>query len=154
MSATPTRRRAGWPWLLLIAGLVVIVVVGGRPSDPTPFDPTSTDPTGTRALVLLLEELGADVTVTDRVPVDDLDEPTIAVLRDRAQLDEQQAVDLDAALTAGATVVVTDPFSALTPPLAMLVSALFEGKTWGVFALGGVALVLAGQALLLRARKA
>lgn len=44
--------------------------------------------------------------------------------------------------------------SALTPPLAMLVSALFEGKNWGVFALGGVALVLAGQALLLRARKA
>jgi drug/metabolite transporter (DMT)-like permease len=44
--------------------------------------------------------------------------------------------------------------SALTPPLAMLVSTLFEGKTWGVFALGGVALVLAGQVLLLRARKA
>lgn len=44
--------------------------------------------------------------------------------------------------------------SALTPPLAMLVSALFEGKSWGLFALGGVALVLAGQVLLLRARKA
>jgi drug/metabolite transporter (DMT)-like permease len=44
--------------------------------------------------------------------------------------------------------------SALTPPLAMLVSALFEGKTWGVFALGGVALVLAGQFLLLRSRRA
>ncbi len=44
--------------------------------------------------------------------------------------------------------------SALTPPLAMLVSALLEGKSWGVFALSGVALVLAGQVLLLRARKA
>lgn len=44
--------------------------------------------------------------------------------------------------------------SALTPPLAMLVSAMFEGKSWGLFALGGVALVLAGQVLLLRARKA
>jgi drug/metabolite transporter (DMT)-like permease len=43
--------------------------------------------------------------------------------------------------------------SALTPPLAMLVSAVFEGKSWGVFALGGVALVLAGQFLLLRSRK-
>lgn len=42
--------------------------------------------------------------------------------------------------------------SALTPPLAMLVSTLFEGKTWHVFALGGVALVLAGQVLLLRAK--
>ncbi len=44
--------------------------------------------------------------------------------------------------------------SALTPPLAMLVSALFEGKTWGMFALGGVVLVLAGQVLLLRSKKA
>ncbi len=44
--------------------------------------------------------------------------------------------------------------SALTPPLAMFVSALFEGKTWGLFALGGVVLVLAGQVLLLRSKKA
>lgn len=44
--------------------------------------------------------------------------------------------------------------SALTPPLAMFVSALFEGKTWGFFALGGVVLVLAGQVLLLRSKKA
>jgi drug/metabolite transporter (DMT)-like permease len=44
--------------------------------------------------------------------------------------------------------------SALTPPLAMLVSSLFEAKTWGVLALGGVALVLGGQWLLLRTRRA
>lgn len=44
--------------------------------------------------------------------------------------------------------------SALTPPVAMTVSALFEGKSWGMLALGGVALVLLGQVLLLRARKA
>ncbi|MBL8538410.1 MAG: EamA family transporter [Hyphomonadaceae bacterium] len=44
--------------------------------------------------------------------------------------------------------------SALTPPVAMLVSALFEGKSWGLLALGGVGLVLAGQALLLRSRRA
>jgi drug/metabolite transporter (DMT)-like permease len=42
--------------------------------------------------------------------------------------------------------------SALTPPLAMLVSSVFEAKTWGVFALLGVALVLAGQVVLLRAK--
>lgn len=42
--------------------------------------------------------------------------------------------------------------SALTPPVAMLVSAQLEGKTWGMLALGGVALVLAGQVLLLRAK--
>ena len=44
--------------------------------------------------------------------------------------------------------------SALTPPLAMFVSALFEDKSWGVFALGGVVLVLAGQVLLLRSKRA
>lgn len=44
--------------------------------------------------------------------------------------------------------------SALTPPLAMLVSAMLEGKSWGLFALGGVVLVLAGQVLLLRSKRA
>ena len=43
--------------------------------------------------------------------------------------------------------------SALAPPVAMLVSTLFEAKTWGLLALGGVALVLAGQWLLLRAKR-
>jgi len=43
--------------------------------------------------------------------------------------------------------------SALTPPVAMTVSALFEGKSWGVLALAGVALVLAGQVLLLRSKQ-
>jgi drug/metabolite transporter (DMT)-like permease len=43
--------------------------------------------------------------------------------------------------------------SALVPPVAMVVSTLFEAKTWGIFALGGVALVLAGQWLLLRAKR-
>ncbi len=43
--------------------------------------------------------------------------------------------------------------SALTPPLAMLMSTLFEGKAWGPLALGGVVLVLIGQWLLLRVRK-
>lgn len=44
--------------------------------------------------------------------------------------------------------------AALTPPLAMLMSTLFEAKSWGPFALAGVALILAGQWLLLRARRA
>ncbi len=44
--------------------------------------------------------------------------------------------------------------AALTPPLAMLISSLFEGKTWGMLALGGIALVVAGQWLLLRAKRA
>ncbi len=43
--------------------------------------------------------------------------------------------------------------SALTPPIAMLVSVLFEGASFGLTALFGLALVLAGQVLLIRAPK-
>ena len=43
--------------------------------------------------------------------------------------------------------------AALTPAVAMLVSSVFEGKTWGPMAFGGLALVLLGQWLLLRARR-
>lgn len=44
--------------------------------------------------------------------------------------------------------------SALLPPVAMTVSSVFEAKTWGPMALGGVVLVLAGQVLLLRTKRA
>ncbi|MGH7018927.1 MAG: DMT family transporter [Brevundimonas sp.] len=43
--------------------------------------------------------------------------------------------------------------SALTPPIAMLVSVLFEGARFGVIAFVGLALVLAGQLFLIRAPK-
>ena len=43
--------------------------------------------------------------------------------------------------------------SALTPPVAMLVSVLFEGASFGWTALIGLALVLSGQFLLIRAPK-
>ncbi|HZV84628.1 MAG TPA: EamA family transporter [Brevundimonas sp.] len=43
--------------------------------------------------------------------------------------------------------------SALTPPIAMLVSVLFEGASFGWPALAGLVLVLSGQALLIRAPK-
>lgn len=43
--------------------------------------------------------------------------------------------------------------SALTPPIAMLVSVLFENARFGWPALAGLALVLAGQVLLIRAPK-
>lgn len=44
--------------------------------------------------------------------------------------------------------------SALTPPIALLASSLFEGKTWTPLALAGVATVVAGQVLLMRAKAA
>ena len=44
--------------------------------------------------------------------------------------------------------------SALTPPIAMLVSVVFEDASFGWSALAGLALVLGGQVLLIRAPKA
>ncbi|MBX7248058.1 MAG: EamA family transporter [Caulobacteraceae bacterium] len=43
--------------------------------------------------------------------------------------------------------------SALTPPLAMGISAMFEGARWGWEALAGLVLVVIGQYLLIRAPK-
>lgn len=43
--------------------------------------------------------------------------------------------------------------SALTPPTAMLASTIFEGVRWGPLALFGLAVVLAGQLLLIRSPK-
>jgi drug/metabolite transporter (DMT)-like permease len=43
--------------------------------------------------------------------------------------------------------------SALTPPIAMLVSVMFEGARFGWTALAGLLLVLSGQALLIKAPK-
>ncbi|MGZ8363271.1 MAG: DMT family transporter [Caulobacteraceae bacterium] len=43
--------------------------------------------------------------------------------------------------------------AALTPPTAMLISAIFEHAKWGLAALAGLALVIAGQVLLIKAQK-
>jgi len=43
--------------------------------------------------------------------------------------------------------------SALTPPVAMTISAVFEGARWGWEALAGLVLVVLGQLLLIRAPK-
>ncbi|HEY3814082.1 MAG TPA: DMT family transporter [Caulobacteraceae bacterium] len=44
--------------------------------------------------------------------------------------------------------------SAITPPIAMAISAVFEHARWGIEAAFGVALVVIGQVLLIRAKKA
>lgn len=49
--------------------------------------------------------------------------------------------------------VTASYISALTPPLAMTISTLFEGKRWSGTSLAGVTLVVLGQWLLLRTRK-
>lgn len=48
---------------------------------------------------------------------------------------------------------VASYIAALTPPAALAISSFTEGARWGLGALAGVALVLAGQALLIWRRK-
>ena len=65
----PRRSRARWAWVGggLALVLVTMLLFLGRPDVevPPPLSPTSEWPDGTKGLVLLLEAVGADVTVTD-----------------------------------------------------------------------------------------
>lgn len=101
---------------------IVIVAIGmfllarASPS-PDSFDPRSSRPDGTRALLLLLEQQGATVTVTRDVPDlstldgDDTSDRRVLVLDDR--LDGGQRSDLLDWVEAGGVLVVADPASTL-----------------------------------------
>jgi len=91
--------------LLLV---VVIGIVGSGADEGVPLDPDNSRPTGTRAVRLLIEELGAEVTVTENQPGD---ADVVVVLRDR--LLEESRERLLAFAADGATLVVADPSSPL-----------------------------------------
>ena len=57
---------------LVVAGLLLVAVAVGRPSDGGggPLDPEGTSPAGAKALVLLLEALGAEVELVEGAPPD------------------------------------------------------------------------------------
>ncbi len=107
------------PWLLVALALVLVVLVAGAPAseDGRAYDPDGTGDQGVKALRLLLEEFGADVTVTDDLGALDEVAPTegsVAVLFDD-RYDDVARTELQAWVASGGTLVVTDPFSALTP---------------------------------------
>lgn len=93
-------------------GVVGLLVLFGRPpGDGPPLDPRSSGPLGTRALVLLLEDLGADVDVTSDPPGADVD--VALVLAD--DLGDERRDEVRRFVTDGGTLVVTDPLSPLQP---------------------------------------
>lgn len=97
---------------MLVAVVVVGVVLIGAPAGPRPpLDPSSNDPLGTRALVLLVEELGAEVEVSDKAP--GAGDDVALVLDD--DLGEAGRDDVEAWVEAGGTLVVADPMSLLHP---------------------------------------
>jgi hypothetical protein len=64
------RLRRALPWVLVLAGLLAAALIGGRqPDEGAPLDPASPGPLGTKALVDVLGELGAEVSVADVPPV-------------------------------------------------------------------------------------
>jgi hypothetical protein len=99
-----------------VAGLTVLAVlaIGGGESD-VPLDPRSDDRLGTSAMVALAGELGADVTVDDRLPDTGDAGPDVIVLLADLLSDEQRVV-LDDWVDRGGRLVVTDPGSDYTPP--------------------------------------
>jgi hypothetical protein len=101
----------------LVAIVLALVVIGGGGAD-RPLDPGSDERLGTSALVELARDLGADVRTTSSFP--DLvgeDVPDVIVLfADR--LGNSQRTQLDAWIAAGGRLVVTDPVSEYTPPVA------------------------------------
>ncbi len=88
-----------------------VVLIGPPPREGPPLDPSSTGPLGTRALVLLLEGLGADVAVTGEPPTAAVD--IALVLSD--DLDQAGRAGLGRWVRAGGTLVVAAPRSPLNP---------------------------------------
>lgn len=98
-------------FVLLVVGLLLIGPAGrGGP----PLDPGSTAPDGTKALVDVLGELGAAVTVTSEPP----GEAATAALLLRDRLDPPARARLDDWVRAGGTLVVADHTSGLAPEIA------------------------------------
>lgn len=91
--------------------VVLLLVAIGAPDERSnrAFDPGSTGPVGARAVVLLLEELGADVEVTGGGLDDDVD--AALVLQDR--LDEDATAEVEDWVGRGGVLVVADPASSL-----------------------------------------
>ena len=96
----------------LVAAIVVLALVApSRRTDGDPMDPNSTSATGTKAAVELARRLGADVSVTSELP----DSGTQVAVLFEDLVAEDQVADVMAWVSAGHTLVVTDPYSSLTP---------------------------------------
>ncbi len=102
-------------WLPLV-GLGVLVLVAAvltarPPQGGLPLDPSSTGADGTKAVVLLLEQLGADVATGVAAPSDDTD--VALLLRDGLDAPAREAVQ--SWVRSGGVLVVSDPRSDLSP---------------------------------------
>lgn len=116
MTASTESRTPRRPVLVGAGLLVLLVLIGLLAGDSNtasggpPFSPTSTSSDGTRALVLLLQELGGRVRVGDRLP--DTGSQVALLLRDGLTPDDHDR--LREWVSNGGTLVVADPSSPLS----------------------------------------
>jgi hypothetical protein len=105
-----SRTRTVWFWIAIVAAAVVVgLAVGPSPTSGPAFDPRSTSGNGTKALVLLMERLGAKVSLTADIPAPSVD--VAVVFSD--QLSADRLNGLVKWTVAGGTLVVADPSSGL-----------------------------------------
>lgn len=125
MSAQPSRARRALPYVVIVVAATALALVAGRRDvEGPPLDPQSTRALGTRALVLLLEESGADVSVSAELPSPTED----AALLLQDDLGDDQRVALQHWTRAGGVLVVADPLSEFVPAI--------EASTGNPFDLG------------------
>ncbi len=124
MSTSTGRWRRAAPVAVLVLAVVAIGWVARPPrSGGEPLDPRSTEPLGARALVLLLERFGADVTVGGPPRTGSV----ALLLGDR--LNDRDRTALVRWVEGGGTLVVADPLSSFAPPIGRDSSGLLSPAT-------------------------
>ncbi|HWG72638.1 MAG TPA: DUF4350 domain-containing protein [Acidimicrobiales bacterium] len=109
-AARPWIRRHGWILAVAAAVVLIALIAGAPPANRSPLDPSSTAPDGTKALVLLLRSLGADVHIGPVAPADA--HGVALVLQD--DLNDADRSRLSTWVDAGGELVITDPASDLS----------------------------------------
>lgn len=124
--------RAAVTALVVVAAAIgMLLLVRARPTVQA-FDPRSSAPAGANGVVLLLEQLGADVSITSRAPQPAANE-RVLVIAD--QLNSSQRTDLLHFVDAGGVAIVADPTSTLPGGSALDSGALaVKGPPSGSFA--------------------
>ena len=108
---TRARVRRLLPWVAVVVGVALVVVVAGRGEEEgNPLDPASPGPLGTKGLVEVLRELGGEVRVSGEPPGAGT-ETALLLSDDLSPGRRQRLLDW---VGRGGTLVVADPSSGVT----------------------------------------
>jgi hypothetical protein len=110
-AGTRARVRRLLPWVAVVVGVALVVVVAGRGEEEgNPLDPASPGPLGTKGLVEVLRELGGEVRVSGEPPGAGT-ETALLLSDDLSPGRRQRLLDW---VGRGGTLVVADPSSGVT----------------------------------------